>query len=245
MPAYESTEEYLNSTQIGRQIIRIRENVSDALTAIGATGVTVPSGSNSDDLADLIGAIQSGGGTPSATAHAIRFEFDGNYSPVNITFYADSTFILDAIRATTPSTYDSKTVTLAQLDGVTWYSYDPSLIPLNTQLIDYTACKSGFAVGEDGNEEANEYANITDYTVIDPSMTFSYVAYRWWSMAFYAEDKTFIGVVQQSEYADTIDEYDMAHGTLTPARIPENAKYIRFTFAYDANADYISLIRTA
>lgn len=187
----------------------------------------------------------SGGGTPSATAHTIHFEFDGNYSPVNITFYADSTFILDAIRATTPSTYDSKTVTLAQLDGVTWYSYDPSLIPLNTQLIDYTACKSGFAVGEDGNEEASEYANITDYTLIDPSMTFSYVAYRWWSMAFYAEDKTFIRVVEQGEYADTIDEHDMAHGTLTPARIPANAKYIRFTFAYDANADYISLIRTA
>ena len=66
MPAYESTEEYLNSTQIGRQIIRIRENVSDALTAIGAKGVTVPSGSNSDDLATLIGAIQTGGGGSSA-----------------------------------------------------------------------------------------------------------------------------------------------------------------------------------
>lgn len=63
MPVYESTEEYLNSTQIGRQIIRIRENVSDALTAIGAKGVTVPSGSNSDDLADLIAQISGGGAT--------------------------------------------------------------------------------------------------------------------------------------------------------------------------------------
>lgn len=63
MPAYESTEEYLNSTQIGRQIIRIRENVSDALTAIGNKGVTVPSGANSDDLATLIAQISGGGAT--------------------------------------------------------------------------------------------------------------------------------------------------------------------------------------
>jgi hypothetical protein len=63
LPAYESTEEYLNSTQIGRQIIRIRENVSDALTAIGAKGVTVPSGATSDDLADLIAQISGGGGS--------------------------------------------------------------------------------------------------------------------------------------------------------------------------------------
>ena len=60
MPApysYETTEEFLRSSELGRQIIRIRENVSAALTAIGAKGVTVPSGSNSDDLADLIAEI--------------------------------------------------------------------------------------------------------------------------------------------------------------------------------------------
>lgn len=67
MPSYESTEEYLNSTQIGRQIIRIRENVSAALTAIEAKGVTVPSGATSDDLADLIAQIQTGGGEGPAT----------------------------------------------------------------------------------------------------------------------------------------------------------------------------------
>jgi len=42
---------------ISSEITRISGNVSDALTAIGNKGVTVPSGSNSDDLADLIGAI--------------------------------------------------------------------------------------------------------------------------------------------------------------------------------------------
>lgn len=121
MPAYESTEEYLNSTQIGRQIIRIRENVSDALTAIGNKGVTVPSGSNSDDLADLIGSIQTGGGTPSVTSHTIYFEFSDG-TDTTIAAYYDSSFISDAIRATTPTEYGGKTVDSASLDGVAWYT---------------------------------------------------------------------------------------------------------------------------
>ena len=48
---------------ISSEITRISGNVSDALTAISNKGVTVPSGSNSDDLADLIGQISGGGGT--------------------------------------------------------------------------------------------------------------------------------------------------------------------------------------
>ena len=47
---------------IASEISRIAQNVSDALTAIANKGVTVPSGSNSDDLATLIGQIQQGGG---------------------------------------------------------------------------------------------------------------------------------------------------------------------------------------
>lgn len=46
---------------ISSEISRISGNVSDALTAIANKGVTVPSGSNSDDLATLIGAIETGG----------------------------------------------------------------------------------------------------------------------------------------------------------------------------------------
>ena len=42
---------------ISSEITRISGNVSDALTSIAAKGVTVPSGSNSDDLADLIDLI--------------------------------------------------------------------------------------------------------------------------------------------------------------------------------------------
>ena len=45
---------------IQSEITRIAGNVTAALTAIGNKGVTVPSGSDSDDLATLIAQIKSG-----------------------------------------------------------------------------------------------------------------------------------------------------------------------------------------
>lgn len=48
---------------VASEINRISGNVSDALDAIAAKGVTIPSGANSDDLADLIAQIRSGGMT--------------------------------------------------------------------------------------------------------------------------------------------------------------------------------------
>ena len=59
---------------ISSEITRISGNVSAALTAIGAKGVTVPSGSNSDDLATLIAAIETGGGGDEPTYETY---FDG------------------------------------------------------------------------------------------------------------------------------------------------------------------------
>ena len=61
-----------------------------------------------------------GGGTPSATSHTIYFEFEDS-TTTTITAYWDGSFISDAIRATVPTTYDSKTVQEASLDGTAWY----------------------------------------------------------------------------------------------------------------------------
>lgn len=60
------------------------------------------------------------GGSPSATQHSIYFEFSDSTNTTINAWYDDS-FISDAITATEPTTYGQKTVTLAQLDGVTWY----------------------------------------------------------------------------------------------------------------------------
>lgn len=62
----------------------------------------------------------TGQGGPSATAHTIYFEFSDG-TDTTLVGYWDSSFISDAIRATTPNTYGQKTVDSASLDGVEWY----------------------------------------------------------------------------------------------------------------------------
>ena len=63
----------------------------------------------------------SSGGSPSQSQHTILFEFEDE-TTASITAYWDGTFISDAIRATEPDIYDSKTVESASLDGVAWYT---------------------------------------------------------------------------------------------------------------------------
>lgn len=81
------------------------------------------------------------GGSPSATQHTIYFEFSDS-TDTTINAWYDDSFISDAITATEPTTYGQKTVTLAQLDGVTWYEpsqetwetvYDGSITAYDSQ----------------------------------------------------------------------------------------------------------------
>lgn len=127
----------------------------------------------------------------------------------------------------------------------------PLDIPLNTELIDYYAVVNGWVVdASDGEEHANQWSCCSDYTKIDPSMTFTYVGYRWFDMVFYDSNKAYISGVTQGTYADTFTN-DYAQGTLTPARIPSNAAYIRLSSnpTIDPSAPsttaIMSLIRTA
>ena len=229
---------------ISSEITRISGNVSDALTAIGNKGVTVPTGSTSDDLADLIGAIQTGGGTPSATQHTIYFEFSDE-TDATITAYYDSTFISDAIKATTPTTYGGKTVTLAQLDGVTWYEVSGD-IPLNTELVDYSAVRAGYVVGDSGAIEAGEsWECVTDYIPIDSSMTFTFKMLDWYLLGLYDANKNVVQVYGSHDIADSTGN-DTATGTLNSSRIPSTAKYVVLTGnPYNLSSNTLSLIRTA
>lgn len=65
--------------------------------------------------------VGTGSGSPTQTQHTILFEFEDTTS-ASITAYYDSTFISDAIKATTPTEYGGKTVNSASLDGVAWYT---------------------------------------------------------------------------------------------------------------------------
>lgn len=60
-------------------------------------------------------------GGSSLTEHTIIFEFSDETNDT-ITGYWDDAFISDAILATIPETYDSKTVNSASLDNVEWYN---------------------------------------------------------------------------------------------------------------------------
>lgn len=186
----------------------------------------------------------SGGGTPSQTQHTIYFEFLDNTNQT-ITGYWDSTFIDSLITGSTPTTIGGKTVTLAQYDGVTWYSYNPSVIPLNTQLIDFNAVSNDTLL-DPGTGEAFEFTwlSTSDYTVIDPTMTFTYKGRGNGYVCFYDMSKAFISSLTISEDTGG-DAYDTCTGTLTPAKIPASAKYIRINSTNSPDATELSLIRTA
>lgn len=282
---------------IQSEINRISGNVANALTAIANKGVTVPQGSNSDDLATLIAQISGGGtgaisivdtpdaaggtvrtitatdisdttavagdvaqgkyfytaagvktaGTASggggATQHVIHLEFDDS-TTANVNVYYDDSLIGAMITAYTPSpwTYNNKMVVEAQLDGVTWYEYSP--IPIGVELVDYTTCVSDTAIGSDGSTMVQEWYYTSDYTAVDPSMTFSYRAGTWFYIGFYTEAKTTISALYV--YTDgTQDPSDSntAYGTLA-GKIPSNAAYVRLCGTWYDSA-HMSLIRTA
>ena len=197
-----------------------------------------------DGFSSVIVNAYSGGGTPSQTQHTIYFEFSDS-TDTTITAYWDGTFISDAITATTPSTYGQNTVTLAQLAGVTWY--EPANIPIGVQLIDYSEVTNDYAITTaSGLIEATEWLCVTDYILIDPTMTFSYSGCYWYYIAFYDSSNTFISTIYM--YTDgTPDQSDgnIAHGTLTPAKIPSNAMYVRITGFKNPSSNSTSLIRTA
>lgn len=224
-------------------------NVPTGITPTGTKEVSISAnGVTTEDVTNYASARitvnVSGGGTPSATMHTLYFEFeDGTNQTVYV--YYDDAFIGSAITATRPTTKNNKTVTLAQLDGVTWYSYDPTAIPLNTQLIDYSKCEANKAISQDGEVIEQEWYYASDYAKVDHSMTFSYIAGIWTYIAFYDSSKTFISSI--NVYNDgTVDPDDgnLATGTLTPSKIPSNAAYVRMSSVW-YDDENLSLIRTA
>lgn len=104
----------------------------DSADGYSEVTVNVQGGASMTEVANTYGTelviTSAPGSAPSATRHTIYFEFEDETTATVYAYY-DSTFIGNAITATTPTTYDSKTVTSAQLDGVEWYSYTPEPTP--------------------------------------------------------------------------------------------------------------------
>jgi len=176
-----------------------------------------------------------------ATHHVIHLEFSDS-TDTDIDVYYDDAMIGTMITSYEPVTYSSKTVTLAQLDGVTWYQ--PSVIPLNTQLIDYTKCSSNTAINAQGQAVAQDWYYASDYTAIEPGMRFAYRGGYWFYLAFYDSSKSVIAAVSLSQYS-TQDPNDTntGYGNIAAQNVPANAKYMRLCGTYP-DSDHISLIRT-
>ena len=102
-------------------------DVENAHGAYSNGTLTLTTVGNSSSLRFLSGQTYTyelktlGGGTPSATAHTIYFEFTDETN-ASIVAYYDNPFIGSAITATKPVTYGQKTVDSASLDGVEWYT---------------------------------------------------------------------------------------------------------------------------
>lgn len=182
----------------------------------------------------------SGGGL---TQHEIHLEFsDSTDTDIEVDF--DDSLIATMITAYEPVTYGGKTVTLAQLDGVTWY--EPTPIPIGTQLIDFAAVVSGYIIDADGSEVASQWSCCSDFTAIDPSMTFSYIGYQWYFLAFYDAQKTFISGFDMYQDPTATITNDYAHGVLSPSNIPATAAYVRISsYPNNVSSSELSLIRTA
>ena len=112
---------------IQTQIDRISGNVSAALSAIVEKGVTVPDGSTSDALAELIASIEAGGGkiangtyTPNGTTSSIIFSHGLGVLPNLIVAY--TTASIEELSAS------------RSLKGMIYYNGDRSLQTTEAQF---------------------------------------------------------------------------------------------------------------
>ena len=185
------------------------------------------------------GSASGGGGSPSATQHTIHLEFSDS-TDTDIDVYYDDSLIGTMITSYDPTTYGGKTVTLAQLDGVTWY--EPANIPMNTELIDYTKVSNNTAINAYGEAESQQWYYTTDYTAVDPSMTFTYKASTWFYIGVYDASKNVLRAIYV--YTDgTQGANDISTGVLSGSKLT-GAAYVRIT-SNGTNSSYMSLIRTA
>lgn len=212
---------------------------ADDVTTLIAKSITQNGTYNaSSDNADGYSSVTvnvSGGS--SATQHSIYFEFSDSTS-TTIPVYYDDALIGTMITAYTPTTYGQKTVALAQLDGVTWY--DAAVIPIGVQLIDFSAVTNDHGVFSDGSIREAQGVGVSDYTRIDPTMTFSFTGNEWYGIAFYDDSKAVIRAYIINNI--TGGGWD---GVLDSTNIPSGSAWVRISTINNPTDDYLSLIRTA
>ena len=215
--------------------------------AILSKGGTVSNSDGFDNFAFAIGTISTGGqgGGGELQSHSITFSLrDGSVANIDVNY--DDPLISTMITSYIPEKYNNKNVLMGALDGVTWF--DLSAIPFDTELIDYTKAKEGTMVNASSGQEYSDSSTTasccSDFTPIDPSMTFTLMAYHWYRSVFYDENKQAIGNIYIHDTGTAPDGGGTFWTvTLDSSNIPANAAYIRVNTYLAPNAEHMSLIR--
>ena len=143
---------------IQSEITRISGNVSGALSAIANKGVTVPAGSNSDDLADLIVQIPSGGG---GTVRTTTGTFTGdNTTSVSIScdFSPDLIYVYGDMSA---SVGDRGVVAITIVKDITILHTSDTSTSVVNESVTYAATHGVSGYVKDATECRAEYSNGT------------------------------------------------------------------------------------
>ena len=116
-------------------------------------------------------------------------------------------------------------------------------IPLNEQLIDYTATTNSVELDEYGQAVASDpWYYVSGYTAIDPAMTFTFKGAQWGILAVYDSSKTYVRSFTMNDIADSSSS-NVSTGTLSGSRI-SGAYFVRIT-SQGNTSNALSLIRTA
>lgn len=213
---------------------------------ITTNGTYNASSDNADGYSSVTVNVSGGGSgssSPSVTKHTIHLEFSDE-TDTDIDIYYNDTLLGTMITAYDPVTYGNKTVTLAQLDNVTWY--EPASIPIGVELIDHSKAVNDYAINSNGEVVSQEWYSVSDYTPVASGMTFSYTGVLWFYLSIYDSSKNLISSIYMYNDA-TVDQDDsnVGHGTLSGQELPSNAAYVRITGGYNPSSRTLSLIRTA
>ena len=108
-------------TNVGSVFLPVTGTGNEVEFSLGdGSGITMTEVPNATGVG-LVITSGGGGGTPSATAHAIHFEFTDS-TDADITLYYNDPLISTMITSYAPETYGQKTVDSASLDNVVWYT---------------------------------------------------------------------------------------------------------------------------
>lgn len=143
---------------IQTQIDRISGNISSALTAIADKGVTVPDGSTSDALAELIASIKAGGG---GLPEGIAAMTSGTYIPGSDVSSCTIEHGLGAI----PDFF-----ILNSTGSIPYLYFNTTLVI--TAAVHYDSVKNGYVLSLSGgsyNSEFNHKSAAIDAKYVTPS----------------------------------------------------------------------------